>query len=58
MTPRRPPLSEKEKAYLFVFLLPPLWPLGIAMLLCDAAEGIANGARVVWHRIKLKCRDD
>lgn len=55
MTPRRR-LSEKEKAYYFVLLFPPLWPLGMAMLLCDLIEGAANGVRVLYHRIKLRCR--
>ena len=44
-------MSEREKAYLFVFLFVPLWPLGLAMLLCDAVRGIGNGFRKLYRRL-------
>lgn len=45
-------LSENEKLYLFVFLFPPLWPLGLAMLLCEAAKGIGSGIRELWRKMR------
>ena len=55
MTPRRR-MSENEKKYFIAFLFPPLWPLGIAMLLCAAASGVANGTCLLWHRVKSRFR--
>ena len=43
-------MSENERAYYFVFLFPPLWPLGLAMVMCDAAEGIRNGIVFLYRR--------
>ena len=53
MTPRRQ-LSENERIGCLIMLFPPLWPLGLAWLLCMAVEAISNRARVLWHRMKLK----
>lgn len=47
-------MSEKERAYWFAFLFPPLWPLGIAMLLCDAFEAIGNGIRALWQWLRRR----
>lgn len=52
MTRHRGPMSEREKAYFFTLLFPPLWPLVFAMLLCDAGEGIATGFRKLYRRIR------
>jgi hypothetical protein len=45
-------MSERERLYLFVFLFPPLWPLGLAMLMVDAVHGIASGVRKLYRRIR------
>ena len=47
----RSQMSEREKAYLVWFLVVPLWPLGIAMRLCDAVRGIGNGFRTLYRRL-------
>lgn len=44
MTPRRR-MSDKERTYFFGLIFPPLWPLVIAALICDAARGVGN-----WFR--------
>lgn len=49
---RRTRLSEREKLYLFAFLFIPLWPLGIAMLMCDAVRGTGNGVRNLYRRLR------
>lgn len=53
MTPRRQ-LSESERVGCLIMLFPPLWPLGLAWLACMAVEALANRARTLWHRVKLK----
>jgi len=45
-------MSEKEKAYFFVLLFPPLWPLGIAMIMCDIGEAIGRGATSLYRRLR------
>jgi len=45
-------MSEKEKAYFFVLLLPPLWPLGLAMIMCDIGEAIGHGATSLYRRLR------
>lgn len=45
-------MTEKERAYFFVLLFPLLWPLGVAMLMCDAFDGIGRGIRTLWRRIR------
>lgn len=55
MTPRRR-LSENERIGCLIMIFPPLWPLGIAILMCAAVESAANGICVLWHRIKLRFR--
>lgn len=42
---RRNPMSEREAMYFVCFLLPPLWILGIAMLIGDAAQAIGHRFR-------------
>lgn len=43
-------MSEKEKMYFFVILFPPLWPLGLAMLICDVGAAIWSGAGSLYRR--------
>jgi hypothetical protein len=43
-------MSEKEKMYFFVLLIPILWPLGLAMLLCDIGEAIRRGLSSLYRR--------
>lgn len=45
-------MSEKEKMYFFVILFPILWPLGIAMLMCDIGEAIGRGASSLYRKCK------
>lgn len=49
MTHKGPPMSEKEKMYFFCLLIPILWPLGLAMLLCDIGEAIGRGFKALWR---------
>lgn len=43
-------MSEKEKLYFFVVLFPPLWPLGLAMALCDIGEAAWRGVKSLCSR--------
>ena len=45
-------MSDKERAYFCAFLFPPLWPLGLAMLMCDAAEGVGRGVSFLYQRLR------
>lgn len=50
MTPRRGPMSEKEKVYAFCFLFPIFWVFIPVLLICDLCEAIGNGARSLYWR--------
>jgi hypothetical protein len=37
--------TDRANLYLFALLFPPLWPLGLAMALCDAAESVVRAIK-------------
>ena len=45
-------MSERERLYFFAFLFPPLWPLGIAMAMCEICEASGRGIVRLWTRLK------
>jgi hypothetical protein len=59
MTHKGGPLTESQKAYVFAALVPILWPLLFAMILCDLGSAIANTSFWCWlfHRKDLHRRD-
>lgn len=52
MTPRRPPMSDKERAYFLCLIIPIFWPLAIAMAIGDLCGAIGNGFRSLYHRLR------
>lgn len=54
MTPRRGPMSEKEKAYAFCLLFPLFWPFIPVLLLCDLGEWIGDNCRALYWRWRMR----
>jgi hypothetical protein len=55
MTPRQRP-SENQKLGCFLLLIPLLWPIVLAWMLCAATEAVVIWVRETWHRLKGKDR--